>query len=106
MFLRHFRIQINSKTFLGKGKINQISHFIRENVIDTASVHVTLVPKLDIVGEQKTKPTQHSVQELRKIGIHPDIILARSSTELVKSNRDKISYGQKHRLREGEESQT
>ena len=42
-----------------------------ENVI---FVHVTLAPSLDVVGEQKTKPTQHSVQELRRIGIQPDVL--------------------------------
>ena len=42
-----------------------------ENVI---FVHVTLAPSLDVVGEQKTKPTQHSVQELRRIGIQPDML--------------------------------
>src|SRR5207245_2069917 len=46
-----------------------------ENVLN---VHVTLVPVLDVVGEQKTKPTQHSVQELRRIGVQPDILVARS----------------------------
>jgi len=42
-----------------------------ENVI---FVHVTLAPSLEVVGEQKTKPTQHSVQELRRIGIQPDLL--------------------------------
>jgi CTP synthase len=46
-----------------------------ENV---AYVHVTLVPFLEAAGELKTKPTQHSVNELRRIGIHPDVIVARS----------------------------
>jgi CTP synthase len=60
----------------------------REN---TASVHITLVPKLKTVGEQKTKPTQHSVQELRRIGIQPDIIAARSGDPLTSAARKKIS---------------
>jgi CTP synthase len=54
-------------------------------------VHVTLTPSLDVVGEQKTKPTQHSVQELRRIGIQPDLIAARCSTPLHESTKKKIS---------------
>ena len=46
-----------------------------ENVV---YLHVTLVPFLDAAGELKTKPTQHSVNELRRIGIHPDIVVCRS----------------------------
>jgi CTP synthase len=53
-------------------------------------VHVTLVPVLDVVGEQKTKPTQHSVQELRRIGIQPDLIVARSTGPLLPGPRKKI----------------
>jgi CTP synthase len=45
---------------------------------DTLLVHVTLVPVLDAVGEPKTKPTQHSVKELRAIGLQPDLIVART----------------------------
>ncbi|HEX2432898.1 MAG TPA: CTP synthase, partial [Gaiellaceae bacterium] len=47
-----------------------------ENVV---YVHVTYVPFVDSAGELKTKPTQHSVNELRRIGIHPDIVVARST---------------------------
>jgi len=54
-------------------------------------VHVTLVPVLDVVGEQKTKPTQHSVQELRRIGIQPDIIVARSKQPLLAGPKKKIA---------------
>jgi len=54
-------------------------------------VHVTLVPVLDVVGEQKTKPTQHSVQELRRIGIQPDIIVARSQKPLLTEPKRKIA---------------
>jgi len=53
--------------------------------------HVTWVPVLSVVGEQKTKPTQHSVQELRRIGIQPDIIVARSSAPLKEIPRKKIA---------------
>ena len=59
-----------------------------ENVI---FVHVTLAPSLDVVGEQKTKPTQHSVQELRRIGIQPDILCVRCTEPLLEKTRKKIS---------------
>ena len=59
-----------------------------ENVI---FVHVTLAPSLDVVGEQKTKPTQHSVQELRRIGIQPDILCVRCTQPLLEKTRKKIS---------------
>jgi CTP synthase len=58
---------------------------------NTLFIHVTLAPVLESVGEQKTKPTQHSVQELRRIGIQPDIIVVRSESKLTKEARDKIS---------------
>lgn len=54
-------------------------------------VHTTLVPMMGTVGEQKTKPTQHSVKELRAIGIQPDIIVARSCEPLEYSIKRKIS---------------
>lgn len=54
-------------------------------------VHVTLAPSLDVVGEQKTKPTQHSVQELRRIGIQPDFIAVRCSTPLLEATKKKIA---------------
>ena len=54
-------------------------------------VHVTLVPFIDAAGELKTKPTQHSVNELRRIGIHPDMVVCRSSDELSEDIRDKIA---------------
>ena len=60
----------------------------RDNVI---YVHVTLVPVIGVVGEPKTKPTQHSVAELREIGIQPDIIVARSEEPLSRGIRDKIA---------------
>jgi len=59
-----------------------------ENVI---FVHVTLAPSLDVVGEQKTKPTQHSVQELRRIGIQPDLLCVRCTIPLLEKTRKKIS---------------
>ncbi|MFQ5793954.1 MAG: glutamine hydrolyzing CTP synthase [Candidatus Bipolaricaulia bacterium] len=54
-------------------------------------VHTTLVPTIEAVGEQKTKPTQHSVKELRAIGIQPDIIIGRSPTPLSDNIKQKIS---------------
>jgi CTP synthase len=63
-----------------------------ENRGDTLLVHVTLVPMLKAVGELKTKPTQHSVKELRAIGLQPDIIVARSEHgELPPETKNKIA---------------
>ncbi|HEU5372837.1 MAG TPA: CTP synthase [Gaiellaceae bacterium] len=59
-----------------------------ENVV---YLHVTLVPYIDTAGELKTKPTQHSVNELRRIGIHPDILVCRSTEPLQRDIRDKIA---------------
>ena len=55
------------------------------------SLHVTLVPYIETAGELKTKPTQHSVKEMREIGIQPDILLCRTKTPLTKSTKDKIA---------------
>ena len=54
-------------------------------------IHVTLVPFIEAAGELKTKPTQHSVNELRRIGIHPDVVVCRSHEELSREIRDKIA---------------
>jgi CTP synthase len=54
-------------------------------------VHVTLVPYLGHAGELKTKPTQHSVQELRRIGIQPHVLLCRSEGSLARDIREKIA---------------
>src|SRR5712691_4373375 len=54
-------------------------------------LHVTLVPYIEAAGELKTKPTQHSVNELRRIGIHPDIVVCRSREELADDIREKIA---------------
>jgi len=59
-----------------------------ENVI---FIHVTLAPSLDVVGEQKTKPTQHSVQELRRIGIQPDFLAVRCTEQLLEKTKKKIA---------------
>ena len=59
-----------------------------ENVL---YLHVTLVPYIEAAGELKTKPTQHSVNELRRIGIHPDIVVCRTRDPLSLDIRDKIA---------------
>ncbi len=60
----------------------------RENVF---YIHVTFLPYLNSTGELKTKPTQHSVNELRRIGIQPDVIVCRSDYLIPEGIRDKIS---------------
>ncbi len=60
----------------------------RENV---CYVHLTLVPFIATAGEMKTKPTQHSVKELREIGIQPDVILCRADRPLPDGDRRKIA---------------
>ncbi|HDJ94861.1 MAG TPA: CTP synthase [Acidilobales archaeon] len=67
---------------------------IEEGYQNTLFVHVALVPILEVTGEQKTKPVQHSVQELRRIGIQPDIIVARCRVTLEDEAKRKIAlYG-------------
>ena len=58
---------------------------------DTAFIHLTYVPVLSTTGELKTKPTQHSVRELREAGIQPDFIIARCPAPLPKGLREKIA---------------
>lgn len=57
----------------------------------TLFIHLTLVPYIASAGEIKTKPTQHSVKELRSIGIQPDILLCRTSQPIGESDRSKIA---------------
>nr|CAB3466148.1 unnamed protein product [Digitaria exilis] len=54
-------------------------------------IHVSLVPVLGVVGEQKTKPTQHSVRELRALGLTPDLLACRSAQPLIGSVKEKLS---------------
>ncbi len=69
--------------------IRQMRHEVgRENCI---FVHVTLVPWIAAAGELKTKPTQHSVKELRAIGIQPDLLLCRTETGLSRELKEKIA---------------
>ena len=60
----------------------------RDNVF---YIHVTLLPHMSTTGELKTKPTQHSVKELRSIGVHPDAIVCRSDCPMPMAMKDKIS---------------
>ena len=60
----------------------------RDNVL---YIHVTFLPHIGATDELKTKPTQHSVNELRRIGIQPDVILCRSDREIAEGIKDKIS---------------
>lgn len=60
----------------------------RENIL---FLHVSLVPVLGSVGEQKTKPTQHSVKELRGLGLSPDVIVCRSTEMLSQATKNRIS---------------
>ena len=72
--------------------LEAIRQFRREvGVENVLYLHVTLVPYLEAAGELKTKPTQHSVIELRRIGIHPDIVVCRSRDELSMDIREKIA---------------
>jgi CTP synthase len=63
---------------------------VEEGASNVLFVHLTLVPYIAAAGELKTKPTQHSVKELREIGIQPDILLCRSDRRLPKDVKEKI----------------
>lgn len=69
--------------------IRQVKKDVGKN--DVLYIHVTLVPYIAAAGELKTKPTQHSVKELRSIGISPDIIVCRSEKPISKGMREKIA---------------
>src|SRR5437773_5404953 len=69
---------------------------IRQMALDVGKqnvlyIHLTLVPYLKAAGEAKTKPTQHSVSQLRQIGIQPDILICRTERELAKEDAEKIA---------------
>lgn len=64
---------------------------MEEGLSRTLFIHVSLAPELAVVGEMKTKPTQHSVQEIRRIGIQPDIIVIRGTRALPPDAKEKIS---------------
>ncbi|NIP35329.1 MAG: CTP synthase (glutamine hydrolyzing), partial [Thermoplasmata archaeon] len=69
--------------------VRQLHHSVGHERLIFA--HVTLVPVMSVVGEQKTKPTQHSVKELRAIGIHPDLIFGRAHAPLGPDIKEKIA---------------
>ena len=58
---------------------------------NTICIHVTLIPYIDVVGEFKSKPTQHSVKTLREAGINPDFLICRSQNQIEESLKNKIS---------------
>ncbi len=64
---------------------------LEQPMLDTASVHLTLVPYIKAAGEIKTKPTQHSVRELRSIGIQPDFLMCRADHAIGDEARRKIA---------------
>ncbi len=69
--------------------IRQMKH--DDDVAGTFFIHVTLIPFIKAAGELKSKPTQHSVQELRRIGITPQMIIARSENALPKAFKKKLA---------------
>ncbi|MDR0579565.1 MAG: CTP synthase [Campylobacteraceae bacterium] len=56
------------------------------------NIHLTLIPYIRVAGELKTKPTQHSVQELRRIGITPDMLICRTEMSLPKELKSKLAF--------------
>jgi len=64
---------------------------IEEGSSRSLFLHVSLAPELAVVGEMKTKPTQHSVQEMRRIGIQPDVIVIRGTRALPAEAKEKIA---------------
>lgn len=64
---------------------------IERDRCDVAYIHLTLLPFIAVTGEMKTKPTQHSVKELRSIGIQPDVLLCRADRPLPDAERQKIA---------------
>ena len=80
------------------GDIEGMPYFeaIRQFALDVGKanclfIHLTLVPYLKAAGELKTKPTQHSVRELREIGIQPDVLICRTEREIPSDDIDKIA---------------
>ena len=70
--------------------IRQIKHELPKKQV--MNVHVTLLPYIKAAGELKTKPTQHSVQELRRIGIAPHMLVLRAEVPVTKEIKDKIAF--------------
>ncbi|WP_196594473.1 CTP synthase [Pectinatus sottacetonis] len=78
---------IESQPFLEA--IRQVKKEVGKN--DTLYIHVTLVPYISAAGELKTKPTQHSVKELRSIGIQPDILVCRTEKPISEDMKKKLA---------------
>ena len=78
---------IESEPFLEA--IRQMRHDVGRD--DVLYIHVTLLPYIGATNELKTKPTQHSVKELLRAGIQPDVILCRSDYPVTDEIRDKIA---------------
>ncbi len=78
---------IESQPFLEA--IRQVKKEVGKN--DVLYIHVTLLPYISAAGELKTKPTQHSVKELRAIGIQPDILVCRTEKTISKEMKEKIA---------------
>ena len=71
--------------------LEAIRQFKNERQFDTLLIHLTLLPYIETSGEVKTKPTQHSVKELRSIGITPDILVCRSDKEIPEKEKAKLA---------------
>lgn len=71
--------------------LEAIRQFRNEHPTDCLNIHLTYVPYIRAAGEVKTKPSQHSVQALRQIGISPDVILCRCEKSLPEDVKDKLS---------------
>ncbi len=69
--------------------LREIRHELKRTSV--MNIHVTLIPYIAAAGELKTKPTQHSVQELRRIGIAPDILVCRTERKLPKELKNKLA---------------
>ncbi|MEA1914384.1 MAG: CTP synthase [Campylobacterota bacterium] len=69
--------------------LREIRHELKRTSV--MNIHVTLIPYISAAGELKTKPTQHSVQELRRIGISPDILVCRTERKLPKELKNKLA---------------
>ena len=69
--------------------IRQVKKEVSKN--DVLYIHVTLIPYISAAGELKTKPTQHSVKELRSIGIQPDILVCRTEQKLSEDMKEKLA---------------
>ena len=71
--------------------LEAIRQIRNDNKITSSLIHMTYVPFISSAGELKTKPTQHSVKELRSLGIQPDIIICRTEKNIPINERNKIS---------------